>query len=688
MIFELWVALDKICVAAIPLLAEYPPEISSIWLQSLLPGKSKGLRRQLTVENRIDSRLDGCVKGSPGIFDHLQERSFSIRYYDSSTKQQGLCTTIEMDDTTKRAAKLLELESKTKEYRELKSHASKLDCETWVDRWGRNKHSKYCRKCSLDRSAEKMTIQVNEKSLPENLVQRKAAVFELYVPVELAAWRDATWFLIHDVGQRMVKRSAPKHVTLGDYPQLKHYKQGQGRKPIVTLASETKSFLAAHYRELTFPVGTDVCVNNGLHYRPWSHSQGTWLKDSVPPSDLRGHCTAPLPPGPYSNLDWAYRTSAHPSNYVMARQSDCDTGIELREFIAFASLRAGNRLQWLNMLRELGCSSLDHNAPAVNLLFHQAAYQAGFSNGNVHRHAHEEFTNPVFCRKLLCMLQRFVTAIEANWNEQYSMSTAIRLSSRLLSLTSDSLVIDGCIELIRRARSVALGWCRYLKGTHLQTAPNDEKFQQKGNTLLIGAALLCFSTFDVEDIHVAEVLQSSHDLAVAAETHSIIHDHLPGSLSSLTLEMQRNLLRRAKIAHAIESRLRELLVHQSVGLTQAIQQLWHGAVLENEWHAIQGRDGQWLSNTTRAVDGGAAQIVHYNLLTGALLVDGQPLGKVPDAYKRQTFFQRIFGPAILNVFASDMPGMTYMVSRSMEGNQVSFFHSSTQMRANHEKEIC
>jgi len=683
-LFEMWVALDTICVEKVPLLRRYSPELQSDLLQPLLLPKLKQMQRLLAVEKYIDERNPtGSPSDRPSVFASVPTpRSFSTRYYDSSESLQDLHASVEKHDVAKRAKKVEELTGLTKSYTKLVNDAKKLSCESFVNRRGRSVHDRNCTKCRLNKQAKSMTITVDEKSLPQDSVQLKAVVFELAVPVEIAAWRDATWMVLHDVAKRKSDATTSKspEVVLSSYPQLKRFHEYRSRQPRITITSSTKSFLTAHYKQPHLPTEErSVCLNNGLKYSMYDRTCGAWLSGSVSATSatstsptIKVYCTEDVPPAdPYTRLHWACEKFDHKDNTVLARQNECHEELDLREYVAFGSLRAGEHLQWLNILRELGCSNLNHNAVAVSNLFRYAACEAGTPNKNVLRSAHTIFSDTSFCLKLISVLQRLLTSVETNWNEQYSMSTTISLTSRLLSLTSSPRVVNDCLQLLRKARSVAFGWYRYLKRTHLHTISNGEDEQQKGSLLLLGASLLCFSTLDVEEDQIEGVLNSVEDLACVAEIHNTIHDHLPNNVVSLTRAMRQSLLRRYKLAQTLEPRLRALVARDGTGLNQAIQELCNGATLDTQWIAEPNSNGQWLQNNTVPTKDGVAQPVHYNILTGALLVDGRPVGKLPDSYKAQSFFQRIFGSAVLDVFASDMPGMLYRVSHSLHGNEVS-----------------
>lgn len=672
-VHELWVALDTLCLSELPLLGEYSPELSAQILNPLLLPKREQMQRLKAIENHIEDRrrLALNFRSLPGVFTAPHARSFSVRYYDTCPELRVLRATIERDDSTRRQAKIEELARLSAKYDRLVRDADGLAETMQMDDEGEEYHDRWrCEKCKLNRAAKDMGIYLHEAFLPKDTVSLKAAVFELAVPPMFAAWRDATWMILHDIGQRKITRGPEMRVTLPNYPQLRGYVQNRSRQPQITLASHTKSFLVAHYRILSFPVTQDkVCVNNGLTYTFWDTRQEIWLEDSLSPSSFKDHCTLGLPLGPYANLCWASFSPNHTANEVLARQDECDTRLQIQEYRAFCSLRSGERIQWINVLRELGCSNLTHNTPAVTALFLQTILEAGSSNGQVLREAHIELQDPSFCRQLFALLAYRVDTIQENWNEQHSMSTVIQLCLRLLSLTSIADVSDDCLKLLIRVRGVTSNWCHQVQ-MHLHKASNEETVQEKASLQVLSSALLCYSTFDVDIDDLIVAVKSEEDLALAAEMNSIINDSLPGNVSLLPLEIRRSLIRRSKIAYKLEPRIRALLSRHGAGLNKAIEKLWHGASLPTVWESVPSRDGQWVCNRTKPTHNTLSQTVHYSLFSGELLVDGRPSGRVPKEYKRQPFFQRMFGPAVLNVFASDMPGMTHRVTRPIFGNEV------------------
>ncbi|KAH0338328.1 hypothetical protein KCU81_g7698, partial [Aureobasidium melanogenum] len=673
-IMELWVALDKISCLQTPLMAEYPPEVPTDILQPLLLPTTSQMERLSAIESYIDRRWSQAVHLEHSAFEYPTSSSFTVRFYDISPSLQDLHARIKQSDDDARAAKVQELAIATHRYEQLMAEADQLEHtydynDEEEDDDDESHDESGCVKCQKESEAKDMTIKYVEKSLPTNLVQLKAAVFELQTPAQFAAWRDATWFILNDIGQRKVTTGGPAQTTVLTYDQLRRYAACKTTR--ITLGSSTKpTAIRSHYRDKALPTTMkELFVENSLKYKLWDVSASTWVVWPGVKPDFKTHCTLTLPSGPYEDLDWAIRTSQHTSNEVISRQHECDVRLEKNEFLSFGNLRAGERIQWINILRELGCTNLDFTHPAVTTAILQAAWEAGSPSNDILRNAHAEFASPLFCSKLLSMLHRRLIAIENNWDRQYSMMAVIQLTLRLTSLTSDTDTELGCLQLLRRARRVALDWCQQIE-LHIYQTPGNEEIQNDGVKRILLAALLCYSTFDVEDQYIEQLLNSAEDLALAIEAQSIVCDNTPSDNTALCLLLRQSLVGHLKIAHKLEPRIHGILRQHGAGITSAVQKIWNGVCLEPTWYVLSNSALSWVQNKTIPVGFGQAQQIDYNLLSGSLLVDGKPMGKVPDNIKSDPLVLQLFGNSVLRVFASDDPDMDYRVSQHIEGNEV------------------
>ena len=644
-IVELWVALDKICVRLHPLLSQYTPEVRpSIFEPLLLPDFPQMLRQQ-GIEDYLQNRWNCATGSNAGVFAQLQSTSFAVRFFDGSIEHQRLKSKIEMQATERRKAKEDEWKRKTSEYGSLVQESTQME-HYWIENEDDDypKHSKDCTKCRLERQAQSLSIVLDEWPLPADTVQSRAVVFELLCPEAFVAWRDSTWHIVQDLGRVRTLQASEVHMRLHNYNLLKEH--ALRRDDRFTLGSSTKSFAQqTHYKESKFPVQLEhICVNNGLRYEiiVESISETIWAADQTDAPKLERFCTLQLPSGSYSNLQWTVNSTNHQPNEVLARQDECSPTLKRREFLEFGSLRSGELIQWHNILRELGCSNLSFNEEAVNILILQAAWQAGSSNkDDARRQAHVVFRDSRFCKRMVELLLRMLATIAASWKEQYTLSTLVSVALRALSLAPDSGICESLIVLLQRAREVAQDWCRKL--TIYVHESSDHEESNRRRRLLLQAANTCLMTFDVGTKHVESVLKSSDNVAAVIESSILAYDNAPPDASSLPLLLRCQLLRSEKIRHTLEPRLRLSIANSSEGMDKAIRSLWNGVSFERPWLFLPGNEQRWATNFTTKSSHERSIQVHYNLLTGELLADGQPLGQVPRKFTDDPLYKTIFG---------------------------------------------
>jgi hypothetical protein len=77
------------------------------------------------------------------------------------------------------------------------------------------------------------------------------------------------------------------------------------------------------------------------------------------------------------------------------------------------------------------------------------------------------------------------------------------------------------------------------------------------------------------------------------------------------------------------------------GYDRALSKLWlgsRGSLLS--WHALARPDSRWISCVT---GGEVQQTVHYDILTGLLLINGNPLGRLPQEIVEHATYASILG---------------------------------------------
>ena len=647
-VMDLWMALDRLTTELYPLMRSYSPGIPRNFLHPLLLHRSGSLRRATFIEEYIlKRRQDASSMTSIFSDDNARASSFAVQYFLTSPRLQRLKAEITQHASEERNRKRDELKALNERWKSLTHSASKMTHTYVEDNSGeipqRTHRPKRCQRCQTEKAANKMKIDVHEWPLPQADAQAQLVIFELSPPRAFSAWREMTYKIFSDI--RTTKASdgpeRPK-LLLDTFSGLRRWAV---RHPYhrITLGSTTKSFRdQTHYKKVQIPANESVVlVNNGLSFKFYDRSTKYWAEWSSLGSTVTHFCIPPIPvSSPYAKLYSYVSGTHHTSNEVIAAQADCPVELSPHEYMAFSSLRSGPRLQWLNIARDLSSTSLSFRREEVHTLITHAAWQLGpLVDGK--REWHIDLEIPSFGWTLLRELESLLERIEANWLEEVTIRTigtsnselryslpfvqrfVALLTSRLLSSSNDSDICQRAIELIQNARSVAHKWINEL-GSKLDMT-EDEKSRTNLRRRLCTLAATCFATYNVSLEYIPKTLASDNDIAIAVHCAAIVYDNTP-SIVEDDHYLVRLLNRHSRLLHILEPFLRIDVQSNPSGFDQGLSSLWPGfrRKVSSNWQVLPSPNTRWISCIA---EGG--QEIHYNLLTGQLLIGGKPLGKLP-----------------------------------------------------------
>lgn len=192
----------------------------------------------------------------------------------------------------------------------------------------------------------------------------------------------------------------------------------------------------------------------------------------------------------------------------------------------------------------------------------------------------------------------------------------------------------------------------------------DEEGSQNNRRLLHIAASACRATYDVDARHVSRVLCNDEDVACLVASSIMVHETATKDPSASQENVQD-----ARISHALEDCLRKMVLDCPTGMNAAVTGLLTGAVIKAPW-GICSTNSSWMASSTERTVFQEPWTLHYHILSGELLVDGRPPGRIPEIFEQDEIFARVFEARVLRVFSSDMPGMTYTVSQPINGHRV------------------
>jgi hypothetical protein len=334
--------------------------------------------------------------------------------------------------------------------------------------------------------------------------------------------------------------------------------------------------------------------------------------------NMRRLCSMEITPdGPYKPLQFSISGTAHTSNEVIASQGTCSMSITLHDYEAFGHLRAGHKLQWRNMLKELrrGVLSISHRD--VHVLFLHALWQAeAKSESNTwRREAHTDAAGSAFGLEALSEMTDLLDKIESNWTWSYACGTLVAMAARILSLASGQDVQSAAIVFLKRARNVAHQWLKEITGDVSSGPSADATVQKQMQVLLV--AMVCCSTFNVEEALVDRVFEPAQDISLLVECRSLIYMSKPLDLKSLPFALRafydRDQLLALRFLPRMTSCIRTLPEARR-GLDEGIRALWDGYTAGGIWRVYDGPDERWCTNKTETAPGLRGVDIRFNLL--------------------------------------------------------------------------
>ncbi|KAK5188622.1 hypothetical protein LTR92_011357 [Exophiala xenobiotica] len=648
-VIELWIVCDRSALHLCGLLKDYDPGIPHHMLQSLvLPSKSQ-MERLLRAEDYLRDRRTRAVHACPFVFrEYGRATCFGVRYFDVSAEHQRLRQDNERHAAQTKLEKVNELRRKRDEYNALMKFHDQASCQfidVIVDHEydvRERQHSRACRKCDYRSRAASIAIHVHEWPLPNNSLEAKSTIFELKLHPFFAQWRDTAFFLLTEVFNA---ESQVAHRPRANHPQrsyqgLSSYFTAAFSEQRLVLLSEVKPHGITHRRARAIGVTdeSDICVNNGLRYRYYDDARASALQKFLfrPPTNPDG-----LPP-----------------NTVIASQWECPEHMSLEEFKALCNISLGHRIQWQNVLLQLSAPSVDFKKVETALVILQSICQAGpFLDGSILISSHEVVGDGRSADALLRSLDENLQQVRENWESSQALGTFI------------SDVKTRCLTYLRNARAVTFGWLNLLTGKAYNAS--DDSHRASLNAHAAELALICVDSFNLDDRRLHEVLCSPNDGYIFIRCCILIQE-AASAIASTSHPTALLWHRRWKsLCHRSYPLLaREILDNHSRSLDDAIKESWSAYVASDGWSTVSQELDYWMVNSSRPDWNSKSLVIHYNLSTGELLVDGLPLARLPREYFDHPLYHTLFGCSNLEVMPTTVADMRFSAKRDHAGHTI------------------
>ncbi|KFA52542.1 hypothetical protein S40293_07627 [Stachybotrys chartarum IBT 40293] len=676
-VLDLWIACDKSVIENCALIASYKAEIPIIPWGSLLLKSAADLRRLLKVETYLNNRNQRARFHRSALYDIGCSDDFGAQFFATSLLHQTLLREIEEDACKARAAKREELQSKKRTYRDLMDQYQQLYCtyHTVTNKWGDETQIHYsgCQKHLLLKKAQNMRIQAHEWPLPTDPAMAQAVVFELQVPNHITSWRNCTLFVLQAVFQLESQDLDPSwSCFLEYYSELRKYHRSSMINASIVLCSEAKPHALTHRRETAVSMAeeSDVCLETGPRWGLFDNPRARFLRPLQLSDYISSSCTLQLPQQSKSlqfflTRIWREPDGADP-NCVIAKQHTCPPHFSTDEFKALCSVGLGCHTQWLNILVQLAMPSIDLNKIETFLFIWQVAEQCGPSSGAWRRTAHARLQDSNFICVCLENLHRCLDRVKESWESRIAVGCCVLLGTRLLSLCLSGQQA-ACLSFLSKCRRISYEWQGVIR--EKASTSQDSKFRLDFSQRAYEAALVCLSSFDVDDEHVTHLLDDAQTAKIYFGSLLNMHDTAFSASDENILQKQLRLrccrlIRRYH--HISQTSMTEIRAN---GLDLAVQTNWT-TFQRSVGSAWQMTEMCWLHSNCKV--SGIQLDVHINVITGELLVNGLPRGRLPIEYEQHPTYKLLFGHAAFEALPVAEPGMQFAASKTFRDFQLQF----------------
>ncbi|KAI1854474.1 hypothetical protein JX266_000592 [Neoarthrinium moseri] len=687
-VFDLWVKLDEEATRRCPLLLDLHPIFTPELIEALQPSSRSDLARLRRIQEYLWDRVQRCKTLQGTILSSIQADGFASRYFTHNASLEELRVRLEQDSQDLRTRKKAEWRELCEEYDKLTERILGRTCECEFDINGK-KIRPVCRKCSYWGARCNLQIAIHEDYLPIDETQRNAMLLELAMPRYLREYRDATWNICMTLAypSRPMSTQAPEKLIeeFGNVVKKDYVNWIPGR---ITLASDKKAFIDTHYKWQNVKVDLErVILPNPLNLAYWDKEERQWVHQLDKPLTLQHLCRIQIPSSLASSVLpqvlHPNTTSLGPTSYeIQANQTSCPPQMLMSEFVGLQQLLATRNLRWLVILREMRSPNLDLRNEETATMISQLVKEAGPMKlgepllGSMH----SVLANDSFCCQLLDFIDGKLEEMRSRHHEGPIMDLMLSLSMQLYELGPRGLV-DASAKRIKSIRTITLQWTKSIR-SEMQNCKEDRAAEHKARYGL-WAALICRRSYywcvegtsKIKPGEFSDFIQAS----LALQWNLVVE---PQKLPTVLRNM---LVRDARIASKLRTVLQSSLRLSVGGLETAINSIWSslGQVHERRFTAWEpattsGRDADnddgWIvSKATNRVGGFTYdQVIHYNYIEGHLLVNGKPLGKLPEQIREDFYVKTIFGGKYLLTCPSSLAGMSHMLVNSEPNHEIHF----------------
>lgn len=347
----------------------------------------------------------------------------------------------------------------------------------------------------------------------------------------------------------------------------------------------------------------------------------------------------------------------HHADYVSfnpkASLSDCPAHLSTEEYKAFGTMAFGGQIIYPNVLTQLASSAIDFTKVETQCLVLQVVQQAGLPSGDIERINHTLAVDGSFGLAMLEQLEIALRRVSENWESWRASASFSLLARRVLSLTKSSGARTRVLDYLAQLRLVCFKWLEKLKMR--AASSTDEGQRSELHSRATEVALLCASTYDVETTDFDVILQQESAILVLLQSSIVIQENCDSVQSEHHALYESLLQSHRAMMYRVFEKLRSFVLQDSTGLCEAVTANWavFNSTAVSGWHSLEQPQHHWLTTTFGTL------LVHFNLLTAELLVDGNPLARLPQKFMQHEMYRPLFWNSTLEVIPTDEPGLEF-----------------------------
>lgn len=671
---EIWVEMDKSAVELYPLLCEYETPFPSGMLDVLVLPERRSMERLQAVEVYLHKRSHNAIVRQT-IFSDPCPSCFGVRFVDQNPKiYEDLRNEIEFRDSIERQSKEIELQRLNKQYDEITDKMNTFMCP-YVSH-----DRKECKRCYQGRVRNRLAkegIRVFEHFLPSDSSDMRAVLFELAIPPAFSKYRDGTWSLLASLcytEKSMKDVRAQSFSPLSEYGPLCTFFRKSRRR--IGLSSTKKSYISAHFGKQRIPALSDnVILPHRMEYSYFDSGAEIFLCNQRATPSIQHHCQLRLPDSsPYATIlaSPTFGINIKSSYATISSQTHCSQDLNIHEYLAFHSLFFGKRSRWLNMLIELGSSTLNFSSEAIMLTCLHLAWETGPADEkSSFRVSHNIFKDENFCRRMLEQISDRVSGLAENHRESFNMNLLLSLLLRLWTLSCEEHLKQNIEEVVVRIRFITRDWAKSLRcKIHSE---DDDNIANHMSEYALWAALICRKTFVVNEYDGGQILQEE-ELTCFLEASIIMNENIRNP-SQQPPALKNSVIQTLELNSGMKEKVHRSVASNIHAVARVVNQFWPDDPSSPRTYAtyslLKNESLYWLKLNV-AGNATSPHTVALHLLEGFLLVDGQMLGKLPPQIQENGYVKRLFPKRNLLTYPSSMKGMSHLLTTKEQGHQVHF----------------